>query len=543
MRCFSHPYMTLCMFLSIAGLPAVAAAQPDASAQRPNILFIMSDDHAQRAISAYGGNLAETPNIDRIAVEGALFRNSFVTNSICTPSRAVLLTGKFSHRNGVRINGDVFDSRQATFPRILQEQGYETAVVGKWHLSSEPAGFDHWQVLEGQGEYYSPRFLTPTGKVQYDGSYVTDKITDLALEFLQNRDRNRPFMMLYHHKAPHRNWMPALDDLDAGNASGIPLPDSFDDDYSGRPAAQEADMRIADMFLSYDMKLQPDDYGTETGSGGGSGSEEAVNQALEAWQDAYARLSPAQKASWDRYYDRVNAGYRQVKDDPEALARWKYRRYLHDYLATVRAVDKNIGRVLDYLDMEGLYENTIVIYTSDQGFYLGEHGWYDKRFMYEESMRTPLLIRYPAGVRAGQQVDELVQNLDLAPTLLDFAGAPVPAGMHGLSLKKLLNGNHPGNWRDALYYHYYQYPAWHMVNPHYGVRSATHKLIHFYTMDHWELYELQRDPQELNNRYNHPGYAQVREELHERLGQLQKQYGDNAAGTDPHRAGRQAAGQ
>ena len=392
-------------------------------------------------------------------------------------------------------------------------------------------------MLEGQGEYYSPRFLTPTGKVQYDGSYVTDKITDLALEFLQNRDRNRPFMMLYHHKAPHRNWMPAIDDLDAGNASGIPLPDSFDDDYSGRPAAQEADMRIADMFLSYDMKLQPDDYGTETGSGGGSGSEEAVNQALEAWQDAYARLSPAQKASWDIYYDRVNAGYRQVKDDPEALARWKYRRYLHDYLATVRAVDRNVGRVLDYLDMEGLYENTIVIYTSDQGFYLGEHGWYDKRFMYEESMRTPLLIRYPAGVRARQQVDELVQNLDLAPTLLDFAGAPIPAGMQGLSFKKLLNGNPPGNWRDALYYHYYQYPAWHMVNPHYGVRSATHKLIHFYMMDYWELYDLERDPQEMNNRYNHPGYAQVREELHERLGQLQEQYGDAAAGAGGYRTG------
>ena len=539
MRCFNHPHLTLCMVLSIAA----AAAPPDASTLRPNILFIMSDDHAQRAISAYGGDLAVTPNIDRIADEGALFRNSFVTNSICTPSRAVLLTGTFSHRNGVRINGDVFDGRQTTFPRILQQHGYETAIVGKWHLSSEPAGFDHWQVLDGQGEYYSPRFLTPAGTVQYDGSYVTDKITDLALEFLQNRDRNRPFMMLYHHKAPHRNWMPAVDDLDTGSAAGISLPDSFFDDYAGRPAAREADMRIADMFLSYDMKLQPDDYETETGSGGGGGREETVNQALKAWQDAYARLSPAQKAVWDRFYDRANAGYQQVKDDPEALARWKYRRYLHDYLATVRAVDMNIGRVLDYLDAEGLYENTIVIYTSDQGFYLGEHGWYDKRFMYEESLRTPLLIRYPAAIRAGQQVDELVQNLDLAPTLLDFAGAPVPSGMQGLSLKQLVIGTHRENWRDGIYYHYYQYPAWHMVNPHYGIRSATHKLIHFYTMDHWELYDLQRDPQELDNRYSHPDYAQVRIQLHKRLGQLQKHYGDSAAGTQGYRHGQQASEQ
>ena len=539
MRCFNHPHLTLCMVLSIAA----AAAPPDVSTLRPNILFIMSDDHAQRAISAYGGDLAVTPNIDRIADEGALFRNSFVTNSICTPSRAVLLTGTFSHRNGVRINGDVFDGRQTTFPRILQQHGYETAIVGKWHLSSEPAGFDHWQVLDGQGEYYSPRFLTPAGTVQYDGSYVTDKITDLALEFLQNRDRNRPFMMLYHHNAPHRNWMPAVDDLDTGSAAGISLPDSFFDDYAGRPAAREADMRIADMFLSYDMKLQPDDYETETGSGGGGGREETVNQALKAWQDAYARLSPAQKAVWDRFYDRANAGYQQVKDDPEALARWKYRRYLHDYLATVRAVDMNIGRVLDYLDAEGLYENTIVIYTSDQGFYLGEHGWYDKRFMYEESLRTPLLIRYPAAIRAGQQVDELVQNLDLAPTLLDFAGAPVPSGMQGLSLKQLVIGTHRENWRNGIYYHYYHYPAWHMVNPHYGIRSATHKLIHFYAMDHWELYDLQRDPQELDNRYSHPDYAQVRIQLHKRLGQLQKHYGDSAAGTQGYRHGQQASEQ
>ena len=525
MHCSNRSFMTLWVFLSVFSLSPGVGAAPGSSALRPNILFIMSDDHAQRAISAYDDSLVLTPNIDRLADEGALFLNSFVTNSICTPSRAVLLTGKFSHRNGVRSNGDVFDGQQATFPRILQQQGYETAVVGKWHLGSEPSGFDYWQVLMGQGEYYSPRFLTRTGMVQYSGAYVTDKVTDLALEFLQTRDRNKPFMMLYHHKAPHRNWMPAVEDLDPKNIVH-PVPDSFNDDYAGRPAAAEADMRIADMFLSYDMKLRPDNYERETGSGGGRGHEEAVQEAVRAWQDAYARLSPAQKKLWDRFYDNINITYRQVRNDPEAFAEWMYQRYLHDYLATVRSVDRNIGRVLDYLDAEGLYENTIVIYTSDQGFYLGEHGWYDKRFMYEESMRTPLLMRYPAAIAAGQQLDQLVQNLDLAPTLLDFAGVPEPAGMQGISLKKLVTGKQHGTWRDSLYYHYYQYPGWHMVNPHYGVRSATHKLIHFYTKDHWELYDLEQDPQELNNRYDNPAYAQDRIQLREQLRQLRKQYDD-----------------
>ena len=532
MHCSSRLYLTLWVFLSVFSLSLSVGAASGSSALRPNILFIMSDDHAQRAISAYDDSLVLTPNIDRIADEGALFLNSFVTNSICTPSRAVLLTGKFSHRNGVRGNGDVFDGQQATFPRILQQQGYETAVVGKWHLSSEPVGFDYWQILTGQGEYYSPRFLSRAGKVQYSGAYVTDTVTDLALEFLQNRDKNRPFMMLYHHKAPHRNWMPAVEDLDPDNIIHNPIPDSFNDDYTGRPAAEEADMRIADMFLSYDMKLRPDNYERETGSGGGRGHEEAVQEAVQAWQDAYARLSPAQKKLWDRFYDKINITYQQVRNDPEAFADWMYQRYLHDYLATVRSVDRNIGRVLDYLDAQGLSKNTIVIYTSDQGFYLGEHGWYDKRFMYEESMRTPLLLRYPATVSAGQQIGQLVQNLDLAPTLLDFAGAPIPAGVQGLSLKKLVTGKQQATWRSGVYYHYYQYPGWHQVNPHYGIRSATHKLIHFYTKDHWELYDLEQDPQELYNRYNNPVYVQVRTQLLEQLRQLRNQYGDTTGGAD-----------
>lgn len=533
MRSFSRLLPALWMLFSLPGPSQALDVTPGPSVPRPNILLIMSDDHAQRAISAYGDNLAATPNIDRIAHEGAIFRNSFVTNSICTPSRAVLLTGKFSHRNGVRDNGDVFDGRQETLPRILQQQGYETAVVGKWHLGSEPAGFDHWQILAGQGEYYSPRFRTPEGEVHYDGSYVTDKVTDLALEFLQNRDRKKPFLMLYHHKAPHRNWMPPVGELDPGNIVHVPLPETFDDDYAGRPAAQEADMRIADMFLSYDLKLRPGDYETEAGTGGGRGREGAATEALAAWRDAYARMSPEQQAAWDRFYDRVNAHYRQVRSDPVALARWMYQRYLHDYLATVRSVDRNIGRVLDYLDAEGLHENTIVIYTSDQGFYLGEHGWYDKRFMYEESMRTPLMMRYPATIAAGTQVDQLVQNLDLAPTLLDFAGAEIPVAMQGLSLKQLVTGDRQANWRQALYYHYYQYPGWHLVNPHYGIRTATHKLIHFYTMDHWELYDLGQDPQELHNHYRNPAYAQLRTQLREQLVQLREQYGDTMDESQP----------
>ncbi len=514
---------------SISGC-AVDSVEPEVV--QPNILFIMSDDHAQRAISAYGNSLIPTPNIDRIANEGVVFRNAFVTNSICSPSRATLLTGKFSHMNGLRDNRDVFDGHQPTFPQMLQKQGYETAVVGKWHLKSEPVGFDFWRILIGQGEYYSPQFRTPNGIVQHDGSYVTEKVTDIALEFLQQRDKSKPFMMLYHHKAPHRNWMPPVDDLDPENIKTIPLPDSFDDDYAKRPAAEEADMRIADMFLSWDMKLQPNEYEKETGTGGGRGREEAVREATDGWRDAYARMTPEQRKKWDAFYSKVNAQYQQVKDDAPALARWKYQRYLHDYLATVRSVDDNIGRVLDYLEAEGLADNTIVVYTSDQGFYLGEHGWYDKRFMYEESMSTPLLMRYPAAIKPGQHNKQLVQNLDFAPTFLDFAGAEIPEDMQGLSLKPMVTGTQKGAWRDGLYYHYYEYPhGWHMVNQHYGIRTATHKLIHFYGKGHWELYDLEKDPAERHNRYNDPAYAELKVKLHKQLQQLREQYKDTATGT------------
>ncbi len=525
-----------CLALGLIALlfPGIAHAAGSEAPARPNILFIMSDDHTKRAISAYGVDLAETPNIDRIANEGVLFRNAFVTNSICSPSRAVMLTGKFSHFNGVRDNGQPFDGSQPTWPKMLRALGYQTSIIGKWHLKSEPVGFDEWQVLIGQGEYYSPRFKNKDGIDQYDGAYVTDKITDIAIATLEARDKSRPFMMLYHHKAPHRNWMPRADDLDRAEASQFPLPPDFFDTFERRPAAKEADMLIADMFLSYDMKLQPGEYDTETGSGGAHHLPNRAELGESVWAQDYARLTPDQKEKWDAYYSAVNAEYQAVKDDPAALARWKYQRYLSDYMGTVKALDDNIGRMLDYLDANGLSENTIVVYTSDQGFYLGEHGWYDKRFMYEQSMSTPLALRYPAAVAPGQTVDALVQNIDLAPTFLDYAGAAVPQEMQGYSLAPLTAADtvNQGPWRTGLFYHYYGEPGgWHNVPEHYGIRTRRHKLIHFKgEHDHWEMYDLETDPRELKNLYGLAEHADLQADLHEQLEALRVHYGDPHAG-------------
>ena len=490
----------------------------------------MADDHAVKAISSYSADLIDTPNIDRLAREGARFQNAFVTNSICSPSRAVLLTGKHSHINGLRDNRDIFDGSQVTFPKLLQESGYQTAIVGKWHLKSDPTGFDFWQILIDQGEYYSPQFRSSEGTTQYDGAYVTDKITDIALSFLESRDSTKPFALLYHHKAPHRNWMPAPKFLDEAYEREFPLPESFDDDYEGRPAAAAQDMKVADMFLSWDMKLPIANVEDETESGGGRGRSTAATEAVDGWKAAFERLSSDQKVVWESYLERVNANYEMVKNDAGELARWKYQRYMNDYLGTIRSIDENIGRVLDYLDQNGLSENTIVVYTSDQGFYLGEHGWYDKRFMYEESMRTPLLIRFPEEIRAGLIVQKLVQNLDFAPTLLDLTTGIVPADMQGLSLRPLLDEAAQAKWRTSLYYHYYEYPhGWHSVHPHYGVRTERYKLIHFYgEMDHWELYDLMEDPDELDNLYDDSEYAAVRTDLQDELRKLRLEYNDQS---------------
>lgn len=502
---------------------------------RPNILFIMTDDHAEKAISAYGHELIQTPNIDRIANEGMLFKNAFVTNSICGPSRAVLMTGKHSHINGFIDNAEdtIFDSSQETFPKLLQKAGYYTSVVGKWHLGSDPTGFDDWQILVGQGEYYSPQFKSELGIKQYDGAYVTNKITDIVLEQLENRDQSKPFAMLYHHKAPHRNWMPDVELLEKdGFPKEYSVPQTFNDDYQGRPAAEHQDMRVSDMYLGWDMKLQPGQFEKETGTGGYRHDTTFDHSAVEkAWAYHYNRMNDEQKAKWNKYYQNLEAEYKEFKDDPEKRAIWMYNRYMHDYLATVRSVDDNIGRVLDYLDENGLRDNTIVVYTSDQGFYLGEHGWYDKRFMYEESMSTPLVIRYPTMISPGQVNEQLVQNIDFAPTFVDIAGGKVPGAMQGLSLRPLLMNDVEGksNWRTGLYYQYFEYPTPHSVIPHYGIRTDRYKLIRFEgqsegSAPHWELYDLTADPSELENQYNKPSLAKVTAQLHQQLIALRKQY-------------------
>lgn len=488
---------------------------------KPNIIFVMTDDHAFQAISAYGSDLIETPNIDRLANEGMLFQQAFVSNSICAPSRAVILTGKHSHINGHINNFSVFDSTQVTFPKLLQQNGYQTAIVGKWHLRSEPTGFDFWKVLPGQGHYYNPEFRTPDGIVQEDG-HVTELITDEAITYLDSRDKGKPFMLMYQFKAPHRQWWPSPDDIGDFEDHKFPEPASLFDDYENRgTAAKEAEMRISDhMGLTLDNKIHPDIVEE-------AGYEESREIYPGIYLDVYSRLSEVQKEQWDDYYGPINEDFLANMPKGDELTRWKYQRYMEDYLGVARSVDRNLGRLLDYLDENRLTENTIIVYTSDQGFYLGEHGWFDKRFMYEESFRTPLIIRYPSQIKAGLENEDLVQNIDIAPTLLDVAGVEIPEEMQGESLVPLFDQQNE-EWRDALYYHYYEYPAEHAVKRHYGIRTNRYKLIHFYyDVNEWELYDLEIDPNEMTSVYGDPEYADVREELHQRLEELRSYYKDS----------------
>ncbi len=489
--------------------------------QQPNIVFIIADDHAYQALSAYDDKLMQTPHIDRLANEGMLFKKAYVTNSICSPSRAVALTGKFSHLNSVRDNLDVFDTAQVTFPKLLQKAGYETAIYGKWHLKSEPKGFDYWEVLPDQGNYYDPEFLTAQGEIKEQG-YVTDVITDKAIHYLDSiRNKEKPFMMMYNHKAPHRQWWPAMEDLEAFKDQKFPIPASLFDDYNTKSKASiEAEMRIVDhMALSADNTITPEllerlNY------------DEFLDWYKSSYTERFERLSEEQQAKWESVYGPINKKFEQNTPKGKALTLWKYQRYIEDYLGVIKSVDRNIGRLLDYLDENNLTENTMVVYTSDQGFFLGEHGWFDKRFMYEESFRTPLLIRYPNHINAGSVNEDLVQNIDFAPTILDVAGADIPKDIQGLSLKPLFNSN-SSEWRDALYYHYYEYPGIHMVKRHYGIRTDRYKLIRFYyDIEAWELYDLEKDPQELNNVYNNPDYAEVQEMMHQRLQEIRVQYDD-----------------
>ncbi len=493
------------------------------SPDRPNVIFIMADDHAYQAISAYGSELIDTPNIDRLADEGLLFDRAYVGNSICSPSRATLLTGKFSHANGLRDNVGIFDGSQLTLQGLMQQAGYQTAIVGKWHLKSEPTGFDYWDVLPDQGEYYNPIFVSADGERTEEG-YVTDITTDLAIDWLSNeRDDSRPFLLFYHHKAPHREWWPPLENPDEFHSWEIPEPETLFDDYAGRgSAAEEAEMRISiHMGLTNDNKITPENAAA-------MGHEPFMGWYDDAWRRQYDEyMNDEQRAALDAIYGPINDEFVAMNLEGDEHTRWKYQRYMQDYLATIRSIDDNIGRMLAHLEESGLLDDTLIVYTSDQGFYLGEHGWFDKRFIYEESFRTPLLIRIPGLESDGESRSALVQNVDFAPTILDLAGAAIPDDMHGQSLKPLFEGDDP-DFRDAAYYHYYEYPSIHAVKRHYGIRTDRYKLVHFYyDVDEWELYDLQSDPMELTSVYDDPAYSDVREEMTALLYEVQARYGDS----------------
>jgi arylsulfatase A-like enzyme len=483
------------------------AAEPK---RPPNIVVIFSDDHAYQAVSAYNHplKLNQTPNIDRLAKEGVRLDRCLVPNSICGPSRATLLTGRYSHSNGFYNNTNSrFDGSQTTFPKLLQRAGYQTALFGKWHLVSDPTGFDVWQILPGQGQYYNPPMNRMGERVVHQG-YVTDVITDLSLDWLGGRDRNRPFLLMCQHKAPHREWSPALRHLGHDKDRRYPEPDTLFDDYAGRGLAERTqDMTIAKTFTALDQKLV-----------------------------APPGLTPEQRKAWDAYYEPRNAAFKAANPQGRDLVRWRYNRYMHDYLGCVKAVDEGVGRVLDYLDREGLADNTVVVYASDQGFYLGEHGWFDKRWIFEESVRTPCLVRWPGAARPGTNSERITSLLDMAPTFCEAAGLPVPEGTHGRSLTGLLRGQVPADWRTSFYYHYYEYPGPHNVRRHYGVVTDRYKLVRFYEpgVEYWELFDRQTDPRELTSVYGRPEHAATQRELHAELDRLRREL--RVPETDPPEA-------
>jgi arylsulfatase A-like enzyme len=492
---------------------------------RPNILFIMSDDHAYQAISAYSDKLIKTPNIDRIAEEGILFTNACVTNSICAPSRATILTGKHTHINGKIDNVMPFDTTQVTFPQLFQNEGYTTAMYGKLHFGNKPKGVDDFMILPGQGHYINPVFITPKGDTTITG-YVTDIITDLTINWLdKKRDKEKPFMMMYLHKAPHRAWWPNPEKFKAFSQRTFPEPATLFDDYNNRgSAAKTAEMNIRDQLLSYDNKVYP-----QAIEDIGMANDDPRNKRFFERSD-FSRFNTEQKSMYKPILDSIALDFKThwpTMSEKEKMS-WQYQRYIQDYLACISSVDDNVGRVLDYLDESGLAENTIVIYTSDQGFYLGEHGWFDKRFIYNESFKTPLLIRWPNQITAGTTNDEMVQNLDFAQTFLEAAQIEIPDDMQGESLVPLLKGNNSQWNRESVYYHYYEYPGEHMVKRHYGIVTKKYKLAHFYyDVDEWELYDRKNDPEEMKNVYNDPAYANTVAELHKKLDELRLKYKDS----------------
>jgi arylsulfatase A-like enzyme len=486
-----------CALAALLLLPAAGRG----AEKRPNIVFIMTDDHAAHAIGAYGSQVNETPHLDRLAKEGALLTSVFATNSICTPSRATILTGQYSHLNGVTMFNR-FDSARTTVASLLQRGGYHTGMIGKWHLGSDPVGFDRWEILPGQGVYFDPEFYTATGEKTYTGRYATDVITELSLAFMRERPRDRPFFLMMHHKAPHRPWEPTEAHAAHFAPRRIPEPVTFWDTYATRTdALHENQQRIAADLTNNDLKIEP--------PAGLTGA------ALEQW-----RGQKPESVMVDRAGSKVTL-------TGEPLVRWKYQRYMQDYLATVQSVDDSVGQVLAFLDEQGLARDTIVIYTSDQGFFLGDHGLFDKRFMYEESIRMPFLVRWPRGIAAGTRSDALALNVDFAPTFLDAAGLPPSPDMQGRSLLPVLRRQTPADWRQSMYYRFYHDPGHHNTRAHYGVRTRTHKLIHFWKKDQWELFDLARDPYELHNLYGEPGQEKLTASLKAELLRLKREAKDD----------------
>jgi arylsulfatase A-like enzyme len=490
--------LTLVLLLTLVAFPLRAA-------ERPNILFIFSDDHAQHAISAYGSQVNQTPHLDRLAAAGARFTNSFVTNSICTPSRATLLTGQYSHLNGVPVFNR-FDGTRDNVAKHLQAGGYHTGVIGKWHLGSDPTGFDRWIILPGQGAYWNPRFLVPSHTLNIRG-HVTDITGDLGIEFLKTRPQDKPFFLMVHQKAPHRNWDPDARNKALFKNREIPEPDTLWDDYATRPTAlPENKQTVARDLNNNDLKLTPP-----------------------------ADLEGPARNEWNNQVPtELTIGGKHLTGDD--LTRWKYQRYMQDYLACVQGVDDNVGKLLDYLDESGLADNTVVIYASDNGWYLGDLGLYDKRFMYEPGLEVPFIARGP-GIKAGSTPDELITNIDWAPTFLDLAGLEIPASMQGRSLVPLFKGAHPADWRKSVYYRYYHDPGHHNTRAHLGVRTATHKLIYYWTKDAYELFDLVNDPHEQHNllfdQADDPAVAAKFAELKAEIERLQREFKDDGLYADP----------
>ncbi len=490
--------------------------------QKPNIIYIMSDDHDNDAISAYNPQFIQTPHIDRLAREGIKFNKAFVGNSICSPARATLLTGQHSHKNGVKDNRTPFDSSKNTLPKVLQKAGYQTALIGKWHLHSYPSGFDYWKILPGMGQYFNTSIIKMSGDTIREAGYATDVLTDNALHWLEARDKTKPFVLFFHHKAPHRYFFPALKYLEQFRTKVFPEPSSLYLDTNGRGTAWARQTMgiLPDMELCSDLKIDPQ-YLMDI-------PELKPSELQINYYNAIMNRVPAdQRKRYEEIFAERGKLIREKNLRGKELLKYKYQWYMQDYMACIASIDESIGRLLDYLDKENMSSNTAVIYTSDQGFYLGENGWFDKRFAYDVSMQTPLLVRWPGHIKPGTVTDAMVQNIDFAPTILGMVGLKTPDWMQGLDLTPLLTGKQTKLPREYLYYHYYEFVRDHTVIPHIAIRSRDHKLIYFYTVNEWQLYDLQKDPVELNNLINSADHQSLFQKLRQEMIRLRDKYDDH----------------